>query len=156
VNLDRELVVDASSSDVWAFLWDVDRLSRCIPGCSDVRTIAHQRSYSAVIAERVGPFRLTFPLSIEVTEIDPPRHLRLEASGSDAKTSSAFRGSMDLMIKELSVSRTEIAVSAEMTIAGRVAALGQSVIVRKANDNMDSFAAALRDQLEGRVPPREV
>ena len=70
MNLHRELVVDASSSDVWAFLWDVERLSRCIPGCSDVRTLAHQRSYSAVIEQRVGPFRVTFPLSIEVTKIE--------------------------------------------------------------------------------------
>jgi carbon monoxide dehydrogenase subunit G len=84
VRVEKQTTVAAPPEQVWAFLWDVERVARCIPGCSDVRVVDPQRSYTATVTEKVGPFRVSFPLEIEVTRLEAPRNLQVQARGADS------------------------------------------------------------------------
>jgi carbon monoxide dehydrogenase subunit G len=68
MKFEKEISVAVKPDRVWAFLWDVDRVARCLPGCKEAKTIVPHERYEAVVSERMGPFKVQFPLEIEVLE----------------------------------------------------------------------------------------
>ena len=152
MKIEKEITVDVSPERVWDFLWDVERVARCIPGCSDVQVVEPQRSYKATVAEKVGPFRVSFPLTIAVTELEAPRHLQVRASGADTKVASNLKATLDLWLTESQGNGTTIGIVTDLAVLGKLGALGHSVISRKADENIQRFSAALRQQLEAQAP----
>jgi carbon monoxide dehydrogenase subunit G len=148
VEFTREITVTAAPEQVWAFLWDVERLARCIPGCQSARAVEPHARYEAVIAERVGPFKVTFPLDIEVLEAQAPTRLRAKATGRDASVGSSLQLQLDLSI-EPAADRTLLRLRSDVSVLGKLAALGHGMIRRKADEIMDRFAQALRHELDG-------
>ncbi|MCL6641329.1 MAG: SRPBCC family protein [Candidatus Rokubacteria bacterium] len=144
----REIPTAASPEGVWALLWDVERLARCIPGCQSARAVEPPVRYEATVAERVGPFKVTFPLDIEVLEAQAPKRLRAKATGRDASVGSSLQLQLDLAI-EPAGDRTVLRLRAEVSVLGKLAALGGGMIRRKADEIMDRFAQALRRELDG-------
>ena len=64
----KEVEILAPREKVWNFIWDVDRFIACVPGCKEAKTIEEGKRYSATMVEKVGPFKVEFPTSIEVLE----------------------------------------------------------------------------------------
>ena len=148
MNVEKRIVANVDPEQVWQFLWQVERVAACVPGCSNVEVVEPQQSYRAVVSEKVGPFRVSFPLAISVTDTEPPRRLRVEATGRDAKVASSLKGVLDLRLSEQGAGQTEIAINADVAVLGKLGTLGQSVIIRKANENLDKLAACLKQELE--------
>jgi carbon monoxide dehydrogenase subunit G len=148
VKVEKQFQVGQAPEQVWQFLWQVDRVAACIPGCSNVEVVEPQKAYRAVVSEKVGPFRVSFPLAIAVTEAEAPRHLRAEATGRDAKVASSLKANLDVTLAEPAPGKTDVRLLADISVLGKLGTLGQSVIIRKANDEMDRFAASLKQQLE--------
>ena len=132
---------------MWDFLWDVPRLAACIPGAKDVRVVEEKKRYTALVGERVGPFRVEFPLEIEVLEARAPERLRARAGGKDGKMDGIVKVELDLSLTEAG-SGTTLGLLADISILGKLGTLGHSVIVRKGNEIVDRFAAALQAELE--------
>jgi len=142
----QQITVPVPPARVWAFLWDVERVAACIPGCREARTVEPHRRYEAVVAERVGPFKVSFPLQIEVLEADAPRRLRAAATGKDAALGSSLKMTLDLQLSA-SDGGTTLALHTDVAVLGKLAALGHSMITRKADEVTAQFAAALRAAL---------
>ena len=100
MRFEKEIAVAAPPDKVWAFLWDVERVAKCLPGCRDVRTVVPHERYEAVVGERVGPFKVQFPLDIQVLEADEARRLRAQATGRDAALASALKVMLDLQLEK--------------------------------------------------------
>lgn len=148
MKVEREISIQAPPEAVWDFLWDVPRLAACIPGAKEVKTVEAGTRYTAVVAEKVGPFRVQFPLEIEVLEVQAPRHLRARAGGRDAGVDALVKVDLDVTLRAIE-SGTAFTVAAEIAVLGKLGTLGHSVIIRKGTDIVDRFAAAIRAQLEG-------
>lgn len=143
----KEFTVPVPASRVWEFLWDVQRVAACIPGCREARVIEPHKRYEAIIAERIGPFKVTFPLQIEVLEADPPRRLRAAGTGTDNALGTNLKMVMDLQLAEPGPSGTTLALHMDITVLGKLAALGHSMITRKAAEVTTRFAESLRQAL---------
>jgi carbon monoxide dehydrogenase subunit G len=147
VKIEREFTVRAPRATVWEFLWDVPRLAACIPGAKAARALETGRRYAAVVGDRVGPFKVEFPLEIEVLEARAPEHLRARAGGRDAKVDGLVRVELDLALAEAGEG-TAVRLTADLAVLGKLGTLGHGVIVRKGQDIVDRFAAAVRARLE--------
>ncbi len=147
MKVEREIAIQAPRQVVWDFLWDVPRLAACIPGARDVQAVEEGKRYTAVVGEKVGPFRVEFPLSIEVLEAHAPERLRARAGGKDSKVDGLVRVELDVTLREAGAA-TIFALVADIAVLGKLGTLGHSVIVRKGTDIVDRFAAAVRAQLE--------
>ena len=66
----KEVEIAAPREKVWNFIWDVDRFIACVPGCKEAKTLEAGKRYSAIMVEKVGPFKVEFPTTIEVLERD--------------------------------------------------------------------------------------
>lgn len=143
----QEFTVPVPTHRVWDFLWDVQRVAACIPGCREARVIEPHKRYEAIIAERIGPFKVTFPLQIEVLEADAPRRLRAAATGKDNALGTSLKMVMDLQLADAGADATTLALHMDVTVLGKLAALGHSMITRKADEVTTKFAEALRKAL---------
>lgn len=148
MRVEREIAIRAPREAVWDFLWDVPRLAACIPGAKEVRTVEDGKRYAATVSEKVGPFRVQFPLQIEVLEVEPPARLLARAGGRDASVDGLVKVNLDVSLTAVEAG-TALRIVAEIAVLGKLGTLGHSVIVRKGTDIVDRFAGAVRAQLEG-------
>jgi hypothetical protein len=147
VKFDKTVTVKAPREAVWQFLWDVPRVAACIPGCKGAQVVEEGKRYAATVGERVGPFKVEFPLTIEVLESRAPEYLKARAGGKDSKVDGLVKVELDLQLVE-SGGGTEMRLSTEVAILGKLGTLGHSIIVRKGDEVVGRFAEAIRAQLE--------
>jgi carbon monoxide dehydrogenase subunit G len=147
MRVEREIRVAAPPDHVWSFLWDVPRLAACVPGASDVRTVEAGKRYAAVVAEKVGPFKVRVPLDIEVLEVQPPERLRARAGGRDTAVDGLVKIELDVTLAP-EAGGTALRLAADVAVLGKLGTLGHSVIARKSGEIVDRFAGALRARLE--------
>ena len=148
----EEIPLAAGPRRVWDLLWDVGRVARALPGAKDIREVTPHERYEAMIDERVGPFRMRFPLQIDVLEADPPRRLKAQASGRDPTLGNSLHMTFELVVQK-DGKGSRLAVNADIEIRGTLAAFGQGIIRQKAESTMTRFADALRRELEGEARP---
>ncbi|MDA8203907.1 MAG: SRPBCC domain-containing protein [Chloroflexi bacterium] len=147
MRLRHEFEVDRSVDEVWGRLWDVELVAGCIRGCTDVRTVEPFRSYAATISQSLGPFRVAFPLAIEVRDMQPPRSLSVAGTGRDARIASRVQGTLDACLSEADGGGTRVVVDVDLALQGRIATLGHGIVERKGRDELAHFAEALRETL---------
>lgn len=147
MHFEKEIIVARSPDAVWQFLWDVERVARCLPGCREARTVVPHERYAAVVGERIGPFSVTFPLEIQILEVEEGRRLRAQAAGRDSAMGSSLRATLDLAVEPRG-DGSVLQVVSDAAVLGRLGTLAQGMIQRKADQIMEQFAAAIREALE--------
>lgn len=145
---ENSIEIDVPRDKAWDFLWDVDRLISCVPGCEEAATVEAGKLYNARMVARVGPFKVTFPIKIEVLESEPKQRIKARASGSDNKIGSHLKVELDVSLEDKGNS-TLVSFVASVDILGKLATLGHSIIKRKADNDVAAFAQAVKKELEG-------
>jgi carbon monoxide dehydrogenase subunit G len=148
LQFEKEVEILAPREKVWNFIWDVDRFIACVPGCKEAKTLEEGKKYSATMIEKVGPFKVEFPTSIEVLERQELTHIKAQASGADNKIGSRMKLDLDVNLREQD-GKTIVKFVAGVDILGKLAALGHGIIKRKADQVLDEFAQAVKKKLEG-------
>jgi carbon monoxide dehydrogenase subunit G len=147
----REVVIAAPASALWELLWNVRCVVECLPGCVEAREIdAHQR-YTARMEQKIGPIRLSVPLDVKVVEVEESHRLALDARGRDPVIGAEVVARITLEV----LARAEeslLRIDAEGRILGRLGALGQGVIQRKAEEIVEEFGARLQVAARGKGP----
>ncbi len=144
----KEVEILAPREKVWQFIWDVDRFIACVPGCKEAKTIEPGKRYAATMVEKVGPFKVEFPTTIEVLEREELTRIKAQASGADNKIGSRMKLDLDVHLREEG-DKTILGFVAGVDILGKLAALGHGIIKRKADQVLDEFAQAVKAKLEG-------
>ena len=140
MHFSEQLEVPAPLADAWAFIWDAPRLAGCLPGCVGVEEIEPGKAYRARFEDHVGPYKVHFPLDIQVKETEPLKLVRIQASGRDARLGITQRVDLTVALTEAGTDGTALAVEADVEILGKVATLGQFVVKRKAQEVVRQFA----------------
>lgn len=138
----------ATREKVWKFIWDVDRFIACVPGCKDAKTVDEGKRYTATMTEKVGPFKVEFPTTIEVLERVELSRIKAQVTGADHKIGSRMKIDLDVNLREQD-NKTILEFVAGVDILGKLAALGHGIIKRKADQVLDEFAQAVKQKLEG-------
>ncbi|MBF8253468.1 MAG: hypothetical protein HW373_163 [Deltaproteobacteria bacterium] len=144
----KDVEIRAPREKVWNFIWDVDRFISCLPGCKDAKTIEEGKRYSATMVEKVGPFKVEFPTTIEVLEKEELTRIKAQASGADNKIGSRMKVELEVNLKGEGES-TSLSFVAGVDIVGKLAALGHGIIKRKADQVLDEFIQTVKQRLEG-------
>jgi carbon monoxide dehydrogenase subunit G len=148
LRFEKEIEILNSKEKVWQFFWDVDRFITCVPGCKQANTVEARKSYTATMEEKVGPFRVEFPMRIEVLESQEMAYIKAQASGNDSRVGSRMKVELEVHLKE-NANKTLVSFAASVDILGKLATLGHSIIKRKADQVMEEFAQAVKKRLEG-------
>lgn len=142
-----ETVIPRSTKDVWDVLTDIPRVAKCIPGAENIVEKERLSSYSAVLKQQLGPFRLNVPAEIVVTELVESKLLKANAEGRDKTTGTQIKMLLSVALESDSPQSSRLVISSQMEVAGRLATLGYPVIKRKADENFNEFQRRLLEEL---------
>lgn len=135
----RELTVRTDPDRTWAVLTDVERLTGWVGIVHDVVELNRLEKYTAVLQDRVGPFKLRADLDITAHVVTDGREIELSASGRDRAVDSRIAVQTRLTLSDLGDGRTAIRTSGVYQVTGRVASMGGGVIRKKADRILEDF-----------------
>lgn len=142
----RTLAVAADPESTWNALIDVDRIAGWVAVVYDVKEITHLEKYTAVLQDRVGPFKMHADLDITARVVEPGRHIDIEASGRDRALDTRIAVSATMKLTPDSDGGAAIDVSGEYQVTGKAASMGGGVIRKKADGIInDFFSSASRE-----------
>ena len=145
--------VAASVGASWELIHDVPRLVGCIPGVSDLKQLEDPRHYSAVVSEKLGPFKLQFPVHIAIQSEEPPRHIVAELTGADGKGQARVKGQLEGTL-EAAGEGARLNLNVQMEILGKLVSLGAAPMRRRADEIFSEFVRRVQTELKETTSPK--
>jgi len=147
VKLEHRVTVDAPRAKVWAVLMDLPLAARCVPGTRDVAPEGD--GVRGTLDVRVGPVKLALGGRVAIESRDEDAGTaRLRADAEDRRIGGAVRALVDLAVS--GDAPTELRLTTDVAILGRIGELGQPLIARQADKVLAGFAECLRATVAGR------
>lgn len=147
-----DATMPASASELWKIFFDVQRVAALIPGCENVVEVEPLKEYSAVMRQKIGPFKLEVPSRIVIESHNVERQVVLRATGSDKFTGTSIDVRMDVVLEEqrsTTPAECKLGVDASMQVAGRLASLGYPIVKKRSEELFAEFERRLRAELAG-------
>ncbi len=146
LEIEKRAEIGVEPEAAWALLRDIPQLTRCIPHVTDLDELAPDQRFAATISDKIGPFRVTVPVQIEIQAIEPPRRIVAAISGHDAKGQARLKGSLEAAVDPAG-SSTQLAVTMRIDVLGKLASLGAAPMRRRADQIFDEFIACVSARL---------
>ncbi len=148
LKIEKTFTLEAPLETVWAFLTDPYRVVGCLPG-AEVTEKIDERTYAAAITVKLGPVSATYKGRVQFERLDVTAgEAELVGRGQDVKGKGGAEMRMVSRLRSLGPARTEVTVSSEVTITGRLAQFGRGMIEEVADQMFAQFAACVSGRLE--------
>jgi len=147
VKLEHRVTVDAPRAKVWAVLMDLPVAACCVPGTREVT--ANGDGVRGTLDVRVGPVKLALGGTVVIeSRNEAAGTVRLRANAEDRRIGGSVRALVDLAIS--GDTPTELRITTDVAILGRIGELGQPLIARQAEKVLAGFAECLRATVASR------
>ena len=132
---------------VWAFFQNIPQVAACLPGAELTEDLGGD-TYQGQVAVRMGPVRLNFGGTAQITERDEAaKRLVVHATGAEAK--GRGQASMDITATLSRTGRgTKVAVAQDLQLSGAAAQYGRGMISDVTSVLMRDFSARMQDRIE--------
>jgi carbon monoxide dehydrogenase subunit G len=142
MKLSHTALVHAPRAKVWKLVTDVPAAARCVPGVAAVTPSGAGR-YKGSLLVQLGPVRLVLDGDVALTATDEAGgKASVRADAKDSRLGGTVHATMDLALVDRGED-TELRITSDVQIAGRIGEFGQPVIQRKADQLMTQFAECL-------------
>jgi carbon monoxide dehydrogenase subunit G len=132
---------------VWQFFENIPQVAACLPGAELTEDLGGDR-YSGGVVVRMGPVRLRFAGTADITERDDAANrIVVHASGAEEKG----RGQASMIVTATlarSGRGTKVAVTQDLQLSGAAAQYGRGMISDVTAVLMRDFAANLQDRID--------
>jgi carbon monoxide dehydrogenase subunit G len=132
---------------VWQFFDNIPQVATCLPGTELTESLGNDR-YAGKVAVRMGPVRLQFAGTADITERDEAaRRIVVHATGAEEKG----RGQASMVVTATLTRAgrgTRVDVSQDLQLAGAAAQYGRGMISDVTSVLMHDFAVNLQDRIE--------
>jgi carbon monoxide dehydrogenase subunit G len=149
--MQNAFVVDTTRERAWAFLWDLEAVAKCVPGCEEVLTQEPSVSYKARVRRNVGPFLIRFELDITVIATLPLERIQVAVSGEDKRLRSKVQQNITVSLNDVGNGRCQIEIITDFRLSGMLAALGEGLLAGQIRQEIDTFVGSVQNALQERV-----
>jgi carbon monoxide dehydrogenase subunit G len=133
------MTVTADAERTWATLTDVPLLVAWVSVVEQAAVITPLEKYSAVLMDRLGPFKLRADLDITLSDVQMGRHVAMRAEGEDRQVGSRVVVLAQLDIDAAPSGGCLVRAIGTYEVTGRVASMGAGTIRKKADKILDEF-----------------
>ena len=143
----NEFEVAEPVEKVWQFFGNIPQVATCLPGTELTESLGDDR-YAGRVAVRMGPVRLQFAGTADITERDEAAH-RIVVHATGAEEKGRGQASMVVTATLSSAGRgTRVDVSQDLQLSGAAAQYGRGMISDVTSVLMHDFAVNLQDRIE--------
>ncbi|MGH3302770.1 MAG: SRPBCC family protein [Streptosporangiaceae bacterium] len=132
---------------VWQFFGNIPQVATCLPGTELTESLADDK-YAGRVAVRMGPVRLQFAGTADITERDEAaKRIVVHAAGAEEKG----RGQASMVVTATLARAgqgTRVEVSQDLQLSGASAQYGRGMISDVTSVLMHDFAVNLQDRIE--------
>ncbi len=143
----NDFEVAESVDKVWQFFDNIPQVAACLPGAELTDDLGGGK-YKGRVAVRMGPVRLQFAGTAEITERDEAaRRVVVHAAGAEEKG----RGQASMVVTAIltRASRgTKVDVTQDLQLSGAAAQYGRGMISDVTSVLMRDFSANMQDRIE--------
>ena len=143
----NEFEVAEPVEKVWRFFEDIPQVAVCLPGAELTEDLGGDR-YKGKVAVRMGPVRLQFAGTADITERDEAaKRVVVHASGADEKG----RGQASMVVTATLAQAgrgTRVGVTQDLQLSGAAAQYGRGMITDVTAVLMRDFSASMQDRIE--------
>ena len=145
-----EYTLPLSLPKVWQGLNDPEVLQQSIRGCSELERVS-EHEFQAILVAKVGPIGVTFRGQVMLKDVVPLKSYTLVGQ---AKGGAAGFGSMSahIELESIHAESTLLRYSAQADVGGKLASVGQRLILSVAKKQADDFFQQLTAVLTGALP----
>jgi uncharacterized protein len=144
IALTGEVQLPAARDAVWAKLNDPEVLRTCIPGCELLDKLS-DTEFQAIAVTKIGPVKARWKGKVRLIDLDPPNSYRISGDGEGGIAGFARGGAAILLVDK--EGGTLLSYTAEAQIGGKIAQLGQRLVVgatkKLAAEFFTKFASAV-------------
>ena len=143
----NDFEVAAPVEKVWQFFDDIPQVAACLPGTELTKDLGDDK-YEGRVAVRMGPVRLQFGGTAEITERDEAdKRVVIHASGAELRG----RGQANMVVTAVLARAgrgTKVGVTQDLQLSGAAAQYGRGMISDVTAVLMRDFSANMQDRIE--------
>lgn len=149
--IEEKFQVQAPPDRVWAYLIDPRRVVVCMPG-AELAEVVDERTFLGNLKVKVGPVTVAYKARVQLTEVDAgARRVRMVAEGRETGGAGSVKVAMASHIAPLAGGGAEVAVEADVDLAGRIVQFGRGLIGDVSKHLFRQFADCVKAELEASV-----
>jgi carbon monoxide dehydrogenase subunit G len=143
----NDFEVAAPVEQVWAFFDDIPQVAGCLPGTELTSDLGDDK-YAGRVAVRMGPVRLQFDGTAEITERDEAaRRVVIHASGADEKGRAQASMTVTATLAQAGHG-TKVDVLQDLELSGAAAQYGRGMISDVSSVLMRDFSANMAARID--------
>jgi carbon monoxide dehydrogenase subunit G len=144
----NEFEVAEPVETVWQFFDNIPQVAACLPGAELTEDLGDDR-YKGKVAVRMGPVRLQFAGTADITERDEAaKRVVVHASGADEKGRGQANMVITATLARTSRGTTKVGVVQDLQLSGAAAQYGRGMISDVSAVLMRDFAANMQGRIE--------
>jgi uncharacterized protein len=144
----NEFEVAEPVETVWQFFDNIPQVAACLPGAELTEDLGDDR-YKGKVAVRMGPVRLQFAGTADITERDEAaKRVVVHASGADEKGRGQANMVITATLARSSRGTTKVGVVQDLQLSGAAAQYGRGMISDVSAVLMRDFAANMQGRIE--------
>ena len=145
---EKKFEVNAPIEAAWEFLTDPKKVAECLPGAEITRQV-DAMTYEGMVSAKVGPITAKYKGQAHLEKLDRENHEAIASGrGQDIQGKGGADGKMVARFRAIDRNRTEIFISAEANLSGKLVQFGRGLIQDVADQIFIKFTTAVRERLE--------
>jgi carbon monoxide dehydrogenase subunit G len=152
--IQSSFTVAAPPDDVYRLMLDVEKVAPCIPGAR-VTGKRDDGAYDAEVKVKLGPVSMTYKGTVSVEEHDDAeRSAKLRAKANEARGQGTAQAAMTMNVVPADDGSSNVAVSTDLLVSGRVAQMGQGIMQDVATRMIGEMARNMESMLTTGTAPQ--
>jgi len=144
----NEFEVAEPVEKVWQFFENIPQVAACLPGAELTEDLGGER-YKGTVAVRMGPVRLRFAGTADITERDEAaKRVVVHASGADEKGRGQASMVVTATLAQTNRGTTKVDVVQDLQLSGAAAQYGRGMISDVSAILMRDFATNMQGRIE--------
>ncbi len=148
--IEGKFILPGRVQEVWNFLYDPQLFLSCVPGAEKIEAI-DDKTYDAVLTQKVGPVSVKLKFTTTLVEMDPPRHVKAVGRGADIGKAGTFTQESVVNLTQISEDCVEISYSSNVSLVGRLATFGDRIMRAKTKEMQEVIVKNLAEKLAARI-----
>ena len=148
--IEHEFSVKGRPDIVREFLWDVEALVGCLPGCEEILTLEEKKRYKAHVRHKVGPFLIRMEMDIETRESAEDYRMTADIVGRDKRLKTEVRQRVTISVDDEAQDSSRVHISSQFELNGVLATLGWTPLSGHIYEIMHTFGANVQSAIEER------
>ena len=142
-----DISVAVSRTEAFTFLRNPRRLAACIPGLRDLRELGPDR-YSAVLTSRVAFMTVSFNVTIDIVNVEPPQAIEAKITGDAVGLVGHVAADASVRLTDDGEHRSRLSYATDIALTGKLGGLGQPVFQATSARLAREFGENLKKAIE--------